>query len=184
MTDASGVDARALHHREDPRLVEARAKAAEHLAGWQRARADYENLRKRLEEERGGAAAAATDELLSSFLPIADYFDAAIAHVPESRRDDAWVQGILHIGKALHELLQRAGVEPIEDVDTPLDATRHEAVAEEPHPTPAGTILAVVTRGYLRNGRVLRPAKVHVSTGPATTNAPAPRAPARRAARS
>lgn len=158
-----GVDARTLHHGADPVLAEARAQAAAHLAGWQRARADYENLRKRLDEERADAAVAASDALLKSLLPLVDYFDAAVAHLPEHLLNDAWAQGIVQIHQALKDFLRHAGVEPIDETAVPFDATRHEAVGEATSERPAGTILAVAACGYLRQGRVLRPAKVRVA---------------------
>lgn len=166
-----GVQAAAVHGSSASDSQEVKQKAAEHLAGWQRARADYENLRRRLEREGAHAAEAAKDQLLFRLLPIADYFAAALAHVPESLKDDAWTEGVLRTHQALEGFLREAGITPIAATDVPLDPAEHEAVAEVPSAHPRGTITAVVSTGYRRNGRVLRPAKVKVSAGPPASSA-------------
>lgn len=161
-----GIQAAAVHGSSSaPHPPDVAQKAAEHLAGWQRARADYENLRRRMERAGANAAEAAKDQLLFRLLPIVDYFAAAVAHVPESRKDDAWTEGVLRTQQALAGFLREAGITPIVATDVPLDPAEHEAVAEVPSAHPPGTIVAVVSTGYRRNGRVLRPAKVTVSKG-------------------
>jgi molecular chaperone GrpE len=63
-------------------------------------------------------------------------------------------------------LLKRAGVEEVEDVGSPFDPTVHEAIHMQPSDEPEGTVVAVVERGYRQSERVLRPARVVVSSGP------------------
>lgn len=147
------------------RLHAAEAAAAEHLAGWQRARADYENLQKRIAGERVRAHEEGKDDILRSVLPVLDYFEAALASLPPAFRGDAWVTGVRQIHRAFHDALASAGVTVIEDAAVPFDPARHEAVGEEESTAPAGAVAAVLTRGYARNGTVLRPAKVKLSRG-------------------
>lgn len=173
-TRPRGLPAQALHRADDGLLREAQTKAAEHLEGWQRARADYENLRKRFEAERSEAGAAATDALLKALLPIVDYFDAALREIPEQLQSDSWTKGILQIHQVLRGFLQGAGVTPLEELGMPFDPQKHEVVAEEASEQPVGTVVGVVARGYLRQGRVLRPAKVQVSSGPASEESSGP----------
>lgn len=148
-------------------LRAAEAKAHEHFAGWQRARADYENLQKRMEAELSEATRAETDSLLRSLLPVVDYFEAAVSSVPENLKSTPWTEGVLRTHQALHRFLKEIGVASIADHDVPLDPSRHEAIAEEESDLANGRIVRVASLGYLRNGHVLRPAKVTVSAGPA-----------------
>lgn len=151
--------------REDP-LHAAETKAQEYLSGWQRARADYENLQKRLDAELAEAVDAGKDALLRSLLPVVDYLEAAVGSVPETLKHSPWTEGVLQTHKALRRFLTDVGVAPFGDRGVPLDPALHEAIAEEASDVAAGTITRVVTPGYLRDGRVLRPAKVKVSFGP------------------
>lgn len=146
-------------------LRAAEAKAAEYLAGWQRARADYENLHKRLHGELAGATDHGQDALLRELLPTLDAFEAAVAALPGEWHAHPWTEGFTRIHGALHTLLERLGVGTISETGGRFDPTRQEAVAEELSPLPTGTVTAVITRGYHRNGRVLRPARVNVSAG-------------------
>lgn len=139
--------------------------AADHLAGWQRARADYENLLRRMEHDLAHAAEAAKDQLLLGLLPIADYFSAAARHIPDSLKKDPWAEGILRIHQAFDGFLKNQGVTLEEAVGIPLDPARHEAIAEVKSTADVGTIVEVITPGYARSGRVLRPARVSVSRG-------------------
>lgn len=165
-----GLAAPATHRTADARLAAAEAAAAEHLAGWQRARADYENLRKELDDRLKNESEAAQDALLQELLPVLDYFDAAIRHVPEELRMHAWMEGILRIAQAFRTFLTEADVQTVGEVGIPLDPVLYEAVAKETSPLPPGTITTVAAPGYVRKGRVLRPAKVRVSEGPAKKN--------------
>lgn len=161
-----GLPAATLHRTNtDPRIAAAEAAAMEHLAGWQRARADYENLRKDLEDRLAQASGAAQDDILKDLLPIVDYFETAMRHMPESLKSDSWGTGIAQIHQAFRAFLQEADVTATGEVGSPFDPTLHEAVVEEASSLSAGTILEVITPGYLRNGRVLRPARVKLSKG-------------------
>src|SRR5215813_159056 len=69
----------------EAQLAEAQAKAAEYLDGWQRARADFVNYRKRSEQERADAYSNATVDTLRRLLPVIDDFDRALANVPADK---------------------------------------------------------------------------------------------------
>lgn len=164
-----GVPAALIHGNERRALrhVHAAANVAEeHLAGWQRARADYENLRRRIESERAAATDAGGDAVLRGLLPIMDYFAAAIVHMPEEQKQQPWGEGVLRIHQALAGFLRDMGLEEISRTDAPFDPLIHETISEVPDSRPTGTLLEVVQPGYKRNGRILRPAKVKISAGP------------------
>ena len=163
---SDGVSAQSVHGAADrPTTLGITAEPAGHLAGWQRARADYENLRKDMDARTAHAAAMITDTLLQDLLPVVDYFDSALRQVPNELTSHPWTEGIRRIHQALQSFLKAGGVTAIGQEGEAFDASRHESVAEEPSERPRGTITHVATRGYLRNEHVLRPARVRVSAG-------------------
>jgi len=156
-TDASSS---ALH--ED--LRKAHAEKDKYHDLWIRARADFENLRKRLDRERDEERARAGSALARDLLPVADNLERALAGMPES---DPFRDGIALVHRQFVDSLRKAGLEPIEAVGKPFDPVYHEAVATEPTTgTPPNHVLAEIQRGYLFMGRVLRPSLVRVSVSP------------------
>ncbi len=92
--DSSGASLREQVEELGAQLEAAEQRAAEAEAGWQRARADFANLKRRTEEERAELAGIAGDRLLIRVLDLADDFDLAVEHVPEETKDSPWVEGI------------------------------------------------------------------------------------------
>jgi molecular chaperone GrpE len=139
-------------------------RAEEAEAGWQRARADFANLKRRVEEERGDLAAAAAERLLGRILGLADDLDLAIEHVPDDIRGSAWVVGIDAIDRKLRAILDAEGVTAMGSEGEPFDPRTQQAVSYEDHADMAdGTVVKVLQRGYEIRGRVLRPALVAVA---------------------
>ncbi len=157
------ASAKALDGETISALRAAEAAAEENLEGWKRARADFQNLEKRLSDEVAGATQWGKDTVIQSLLPIADYFEAAVALVPDSLKPHPWMEGILRIHQAFQRVLRDQGVTPIADTGVPLDPAQHEAVAEEMSDGEPGTVASIVSPGYRRGERVLRPAKVKVA---------------------
>ena len=139
-------------------LASARAEAEERLMAWQRARADYENLKRRSAQEVQERTAQATGALLLELLPIVDDFERAFAADPSDA--EAWQEGISLIDRALCQLLERIGLQPIAAEGQPFDPNFHEAVSQGPGP--AGEVITQVRKGYLLGTRVLRPTLVVV----------------------
>ncbi len=128
--------------------------------------ADFENYRKRMLREREAWAETLTEQLLHHLLPIVDQLQLALetsAASPESLR-----QGVELIARNLTKLLEQLGVKPIEI--TPgqaFDVYYHEAMLHVPsEEISAGHIIKELQRGYLFRDRVLRHARVAVSSGP------------------
>ena len=148
-------------------LLETKAREAEYLEGWQRARAELSNARKRFEREQQNAYANAKTGVLSSFLPIVDDFERALDTLPEALADEPWLDGIKLILRKHQRFLEQAGVEPIEAEGKEFDPFFHEAVTHEPsEDVPQGYVIAELQRGYKAGDRVLRPSMVRVSAGP------------------
>lgn len=133
----------------------------EYLDQARRARAEFLNYKRRVEQELEEFKHLAHMELIQKLLPVLDDFHLAIAHLPEDVKDNAWVQGLLLIERKLWAVLESEGVEPIEVVGKPFSPEEHEAVAvtgEGPH----HVVVEEIRRGYRLRGRVLRPALVRV----------------------
>lgn len=139
--------------------VESKAgvKAAEYLAGWQRAKADYENLRKRTDEQRLLLVKTATRELLEQLLPILDNLERTLAHLGATSVEG---KSVAMVVRQLHEVLAGQGVTVINAKGQPFDPALHEAVATvEGAP---GMCVQEQAPGYKLHEVVLRPARVSV----------------------
>lgn len=148
-------------------LEEEQVKTLEYLDGWQRARAELANARKRWERESAQTYSNAVADVISRLLSVVDDFERAIEIMPDGGGDSVWFDGILLIYRKLQAILEQQGVEPIEaGPGTPFDPNYHQAVTHEPHETfEAGTIIAEFQKGYRLDDRIIRPALVRVSSG-------------------
>ena len=142
-------------------------EAAENLAGLQRVAADFQNYKRRTDQEREASAGRANEVLLLRVIALADDFDRAIDAMPEDLAADGWVQGIAAIDRKLRTLLESEGVTPIEALGRPFDPRQHEALSHiETTEAPDETVVAEIQRGYRVRDRVLRPSLVAVAKNP------------------
>lgn len=141
-------------------------KAGEYLAGWQRAQADYANLKKDVERMREDLAKFACAGLIEKLLPVLDNFASAGAHAPDTK-DDAvlqWCQGINHVQTQFEQVLYGAGLTIIDGDNVPFDPERHEAMIREAvDGVEPGTVIEILAPGYALYDKVLRAAKVKVA---------------------
>lgn len=146
-------------------LKQCLAEKKEYLDGSQRLKADYLNLQKQLEREGLEIVKFAKEELLLELVELADAFELAFANkaawqdVPEN-----WRRGVEYIYVKLVEIFRRNRLEEINPLKEKFDPLRHHSLAaidildeEEDN-----IILEVVQRGYLLDGKVVRPAQVKV----------------------
>lgn len=147
-------------------LEEAKRREAEYLDGWQRARAELANARKRFQREQEQAYANAKADVLVRVLPIVDDFERAFVTLPEEMEEEAWLGGVRLIWRKLQALLEQEGVSAIEAAGQEFDPHLHQAVTHEPSETvPEGQVIDEMQKGYQMGGRVLRPSIVRVSSG-------------------
>ncbi len=149
------------------------AKAAEYLAGWKRALADYDNIKKDLARERGDMRASAIADAAMRVIPVLDNFDVATKFAPSEIDDKLrnWLTGILFIQTQLEEAIKGMGAEPYGDPGDPFDANLHDAVGEKVSPPDQSggdrgglqSVVEVIARGWKIGDRVVRPAKVIVN---------------------
>ena len=153
----------ALRHE----LEATKAREAEYLDGWQRARAELANARKRFQRDQEQAYSIAVAQLLTRLLPVVDDLERAFNTLPHNLSGLTWIGGILLIQRKLGLIMEQEGVVPIEAVGQPFDPFAHEAVTHEPSDTvPEGHVISEVQKGYKMGDRVLRPTLVRVSCGP------------------
>jgi molecular chaperone GrpE len=130
---------------------------------WLRKTAEFDNYRRRVDRERREQADQAVVDLLQEVLLVVDDFDRALT-IEAGDDAGAYRKGIELIHAKLHDLLRRQGVTAMEVVGTDFDPNVHQAVVHEPSKDHReGEILGELRRGYLINGRLLRPAMVKVA---------------------
>ena len=144
-------------------LEAARAEAADYRDKWLRSQAEFQNFRRRQERELADLRAMAAADIVKQLLPVLDDFDRAFKHVPDEFEDASWVNGFHLIERKFRQILDQAGVKPIETVGQPFNPNFHESVASEESDEPHGTILEEYRKGYTLNDKVLRPAMVKIA---------------------
>jgi len=134
--------------------------------GWKRTQADFENYKKRSEEQRGEILDMMKVDFIAKITPVLDNFRRAFEHVSE-KDNTAVVQGLRQIEKQLSELLASEGLQRISaNAGTKFDPNLHEAISHEPNKKiPLDHIIAELESGWMFSGRVIKPAKVRVSKG-------------------
>lgn len=145
-------------------LQQIRAKADEYLAGWQRAKADYLNLKKQSEKEKEDIARFASAAMVMELLPIYDNMKRALEHIPADQRELEWVKGIGHILSQFRQFFAKFDLEEIKTVGEKFNPELHHAVGKEKvEGTAPDTIIAEVGTGFSIQGKVIEPAKVRVA---------------------
>jgi molecular chaperone GrpE len=135
----------------------------EYLAGWQRAKADFINYKKEEGERQQLMAQFASLEIIQDLLVALSSFDLAISQHPA---DDPQTKGLKIIKEQVLTLLKRWGLEEMKvEPGEPFNPHFHEAVeTSKDEGKTENTISAVLEKGYLLHGKVLKPAKVKVVT--------------------
>ncbi len=141
-----------------------RVKVQENLDGWQRALADYSNLKRRVEKERSEMQHNAIGSVIKPFLDVLDDLEIALRNRPADPAGKAWADGIEHVHRKLLGRLQAQGVEMMKAEGEAFDPFYHEAIGQDNSDEfESGQITHVLKPGYMIGERVLRPALVRVA---------------------
>ncbi len=168
LPDTALAEARERASAAEAKAAEAEARAAEARDRWLRAQAELENVRKRTARELAEGLKYANEQIISELLPVVDNLERALAAVTEeSGPVVALRDGVALTLNQFLGVLKRFGVVPVEALGRPFDPNLHEAMAQVESEQPAGTVVAEYQRGYLLNGRLIRPARVGVARPPA-----------------
>ncbi len=143
-------------------LAVAKKERQEYLDGWQRAKADYVNIKKRGEDERGAFVRDASSALVKEILPALDSFEHALASPHSS--DPAWLEGMQNTYSQLMKALEDKGVVAFDPLGETFDPAKHEPVETVAVTDVArdNTVTKVHQRGYALYGTIIRPARVAV----------------------
>ena len=156
----------------DERIAELEAERDEYKDRFMRALADAENSRKRSDRDRREAEQYGGSKLARDLLPVFDNMKRAVESIPEESREanKAVIEGVELTMRELLNVFKKHGIVPISpDVGDKFDPQLHEAMFEAPLPgTSAGDIIQVSGDGFMLHDRLLRPAKVGVSSMPAS----------------
>jgi len=144
-------------------LAEEKAKAEEHLAGWQRAQADFINYKRRTEQDKEEISKFANSILILSILPVLDDLARALTSIPPRLAKLGWVDGIRLIERKLQTSLEAQGLSQIKALGEPFDPNLHEAARMDKGKE--GIIIEEIQKGYTLHDRVIRPPKVVVGNG-------------------
>ena len=131
-----------------------------------RVSADFENYKKRVGREKDDAIKFGNEKLLKELLPVLDNLLRALQSAPPE--GGSFVDGVRLVAKAYEDALAKFGVKGFDSQGFTFDPQRHEAVGSRPDANvPAQHVCEEYQRGYLLHDRLLRPALVLVSSGPA-----------------
>jgi molecular chaperone GrpE len=146
---------------ERDRLLAEKAESDDRLL---RARAEFDNARRRFDRDRSEYLQFAAMDLAREVLPVLDDFERALK---TETADREYAKGVELIYQRLSEILRRMGLEPIETAGKRFDPNQHQAVQRvETKDAEDQAILDEFQRGYNFKGKLLRPAMVRVAVRP------------------
>jgi len=175
-TAGTGADAEAGSGEESPAdpvaaLEAAREEGRRHYERFLRLTADFENYRRRMLREKEELRQFAMTSFVEEFLPVLDNIALGLQTAENHPEAAGVTAGFRMVAEQIRGILSRQGVEEVDPAGQPFDPHRHESVVSQPDPDiPEGHVIHVVRRGYLLNGRLIRPATVVVSSGPPDQN--------------
>jgi molecular chaperone GrpE len=132
-----------------------------------RSQADFDNYKKRAAREKEDAIKYANSSLLQRLVSILDNFELGLAAAKTEGAQSPIYSGMVLVQKQLNDLLEENGLQAIEAEGKKFDPNLHEAIAHEPSDAPEETVIRQARRGYRLKDRLLRPARVVVSSGSA-----------------
>ena len=145
-------------------LEEAQLKAQQNYDKWQRALADFDNYKKRVERERIDVYENAAADVIKAVLPIIDDFERAFENIPDDLKDNSWVDGTSAIGRKFNRLLETYDIQIMDPVGEPFDPDKHQGLGiDEASDMESGHVTQTLQKGYTRGDKLLRPALVRVS---------------------
>ncbi|MDO9559538.1 MAG: nucleotide exchange factor GrpE [Syntrophales bacterium] len=154
------------------KLQDKEKEAAENYDKYVRAVAEMENYKKRAARDRADSLKFGQENLIKDILPLMDSLDRAMAHAGKSNDFEAFKEGLQLLQNQFSGCLGKQGVEQIEAAGRDFDPNVHEAVLQVESPDHGhNQVVQEFEKGYLLNGRLLRPSKVSVCLLPEKENA-------------
>jgi len=148
------------------KLRETEEEAQRNYDLYMRAYAEMENIKKRGIKEREELRKYANESLIKEVLPVIDSLQKAISHAHNDENPSGLAEGLKLTLDSLMKTLEKAGLQEVEAEGKPFDPNFHEAIYQQTDDkVPPGHVVTEFQRGYLLNGRLIRPAMVVVSQG-------------------
>ena len=156
-------------------LADARETSDRYHANWQRSAADFQNWKRRTDQEKAEMTRTAEGAMALDMLRVLDDFERAFMALPGELRSLTWIEGVFMIGQKLYAVLQARGLSPIDAQGQEFDPYLHEAVLREEGAEGTDNLIVVqeLQKGYRFHERVIRPTMVKVGPPPAATEEPA-----------
>ena len=148
----------------EKRITELEAQVKEKEGKYLYLYAEFENAKKRAIKERSDLIKFGWENVARDLLQVVDNLDRAVEHMPAGT-DTNFAAGLKMITTQFKSAMQKQGVEEVSSIAKPFDPNLHEAVGQEPSEQPEGSISKELSKGYTLHGRLLRPARVVVSSG-------------------
>jgi len=148
----------------EERVAALEAEREERLNDLKRVAAEFDNYRKRVARDQESLVARAHERLVKELLPVLDDLERALA-AAEEHEEAKLEEGVRLVHRELAAALQREGLAEIE-TNGHFDPHVHEALLSQPSEAAEGDVVQVLQRGWRVGDRVLRPARVVVSSGP------------------
>lgn len=127
--------------------------------------AEFENYKKRVENEQIALITYAAENFIKSILPVVDDFERSLKHFDDAQDINSLKTGVELIYSKLTKILEEQGVKKIESIGKPFDVHFHEAIMQrEDKNHPPHTVLEEIEKGYMLKDKVIRFAKVIVSS--------------------
>ncbi len=145
------------------KLKATESEKQEYLDGWQRAKADFINTRKRDEEAQSEFVKFANQNLISDIIPVLDSFDVAMQNKQAwEKAPKDWRMGVEYIYSQLVSILSQNGLTQLDAKGQMFDPKLHDAVdtIDTTQKDEDGKVLEVLQKGYSLNGKIIRSAKV------------------------
>lgn len=154
----------------DEQLAAARAEVASANERYMRAVADMENFRKRTLREKDELRQFAAASVVEDLIPIMDNLGLGLAAARQQNEGKSIADGVAMVLEQFKSTLTRHGLKEINPAGAKFDPNLHDCISHQPdEKIPEEQVIQVVRLGYTLNGRLLRPASVIVSSGPAKT---------------
>ncbi len=157
-----------------PEALDALRVAQDEIAGLKdkllRAHAEMDNLRKRSQRDVADAHKFGVEKFATALLDVVDNLERALD--VEQGNEAGLREGVRLTLDSWHGMMKKFEVERIDAVGETFDPHKHEALSQIPSDEPEGTVINQHVAGYTLHGRLMRPAKVLVSSGPAKADKP------------
>jgi molecular chaperone GrpE len=147
------------------RIAELETEIREWKDKYLRSMAEFDNYRRRTNEEKSDWIKRATEKLALQICDVLDNFERALMQVKDEQKEDSFIKGILMIEQQLKSALEKEGVKRIEALGQEFDPKMHEALATIASQYEEDKVAAIIQNGYTMHDKLIRPVRVAISTG-------------------